>query len=1015
MKKILKRLATGFLAFATIVTALPTTAVHASETQYWTESAERAGYIEKVMNDGSIGSTFNEGIMKVEDETAYCVDINTNFKNGYKTRADASTRMSADQISDVALSLEYVKQYAQSHSELNYKQVYLLEQCVVWQRLSVHLGWQCDNVRASYDEIPKAIQDEVYAGAKAFASENKGRYECGGYIYSGEGQDIGQFWAKLAVGNATLKKTSSNASITEGNGLYSIAGATYGVYSDKDCTKQLATLTTDNSGNTDTVEVKAGTVYIKELSAPAGYKVDNTVYSLNVEAGKTATLNVSDTPKVTDTLIELFKIDMETQKDAPQGDASLEGAEFTWKFYAGHYTADNLPSEPTKTWVTKTIAEKDSDGTIHYVSRLSDKYKVSGDSFYTQDGKNVLPLGTLTIEETKAPDGYLLDGAYMQANGSKEQIKGMYLTQITEDGDIAVLSGSNQFSVSDKVIRGGAKIQKRDLETSDTKGQGSATLKDAEFEIISLNDNAVLVEGKLYSKNEVVKKILTDIEGVASTSADLLPYGKYRIEESKAPEGYLTDGAKPIEFEITEDGKIVDLTGTDTSIYNQVKRGDLEGVKIGAGTHQRLAGVPFRITSKTTGESHIIVTDDNGQFSTSSDWASHKHNTNAGKTSEDGIWFGTSEPDDSKGALIYDTYIIEELRCDSNKGFELIPPFEIVVSRNNVTVDLGTLTDEYEKEISIHTTATGKDGEKSIVAGKEVTIVDTVTLDGLEKGTKYQLKGWQMLKEENAELLIDGQRVESDYTFTADSEEMKIEIEYTFNASSLGGQNLVTFEELYDLSNEDEPVKVAEHKDIDDEGQTVLITERIISIHTTATSEDGKKEIEAGKDVTIIDTVTLDGLEIGTKYQLKGWQMIKDENAELIINGERVENDYTFTADSESMEVQIAFTFDASELGGKELVTFEELYDLSNPDEPTKVTEHKDIEDDGQTVTITEVPETPEEPTEPEQPTTPDTPTKTSDAPKTGDNTNIALFLGLLVLSGAGVAGTYFIKRRKRS
>ena len=144
-------------------------------------------------------------------------------------------------------------------------------------------------------------------------------------------------------------------------------------------------------------------------------------------------------------------------------------------------------------------------------------------------------------------------------------------------------------------------------------------------------------------------------------------------------------------------------------------------------------------------------------------------------------------------------------------------------------------------------------------------------------------------------------------------------------------------------------------RDIDDEGQTVLITERIISIHTTATSEDGKKEIEAGKDVTIIDTVTLDGLEIGTKYQLVGWQMIKDENAELIINGERVENDYTFTADSESMEVQIAFTFDASELGGKELVTFEELYDLSNPDEPTKVTEHKDIEDDGQTVTITEV------------------------------------------------------------
>ena len=557
MKGLIKRLCTGFLALATIATTLPTT-VHASEKQYWTESTERVGIIEKVMNDGSISSTFNEGYMRVEGETAYCIDINTDFKNGYKTRADASTRMSADQIADVALSLEYVKQYGASHKELNYKQVYLLEQCVVWQRLSVHLGWQCDNVRASYDEIPKAIQDEVYSGAKAFVKANKGRYDCGGYIYSGQGQELGQFWAKLAVGNATLKKTSDNSSITDGNGIYSIAGATYGVYADKECNNQLATLTTDESGNTETVEVRAGTLYIKELSAPAGYKVDKNVYSLKVEAGKTATLNVSDTPKATDTLIELFKIDMETQKHNAQGDAFLEGAEFTWKYYDGFYTKDNLPAEATRTWVTKTIAETDSEGAVHYVTRLADKYKVSGDSFYTQAGKNVLPLGTLTVEETKAPDGYLLDGTYMQADGSEEQIKGLYVTQIVEDGDLAILSGSNQYKVSDKVIRGGVKIQKRDLETGDTSGQGSATLKDAEFSITSLNDSPVLVEGKLYKKNEVVKKIRTGIDGIASTSADLLPHGKYRIEETEAPDGYLTDGVKPIDFSITENGKIVD-------------------------------------------------------------------------------------------------------------------------------------------------------------------------------------------------------------------------------------------------------------------------------------------------------------------------------------------------------------------------------------------------------------------------------------------------------------------------
>ncbi|MCR0570855.1 VaFE repeat-containing surface-anchored protein [[Clostridium] innocuum] len=1250
MKKKLKRLLTGMLTLATVFTALPASTVHASGTQYWTDAEEKAGYVEKVMNDGSIGSTFHEGIMKVEGEMAYCVDINTDFQSGYKTRSDASSRMSADQIADVALSLEYVKQYGASHTGLNHKQLYLLEQCVVWQRLSVHLGWQCDNVRASYDEISKAIQDEVYAGAKAFVKANKGRYECGGYIYTGNGQDIGQFWAKLNVGNAKLQKVSSNTSVTNDSDVYSLAGAVYGVYSDKNCQNVIATLTTDSNGNTEAIEVKAGTVFIKEQQAPAGFKLDKKVYPLTVEAGKTASLKVSDTPKVTETLIELFKIDLETGKANAQGNASLAGAEFTWNYYDGYYNKDNLPAEPTRTWTTQTLAEKDSDGTVHYVTRLADKYKVSGDNFYTQNGINCLPLGTLTVEETKAPTGYLLEGAYMQANGSTEQIKGMYVTQITEDGDLAVLSGSNQHSVSDKVIRGGVKvqkrdletkdatpqgsatlndteftitslnespvlvdgsfykkndvvktirtgadgiastasdllpygtyrideskspqgylatgvlsrefeitengkvvdltseessvhnqiirggvkiqkrdletkdtkpqggatlenteftitslsenpvlvdgklygkdevvktiytgvdgiastasdtlpygkyrideskapegyltagavtyefeitengkiidltgeqssaynqiirggvkIQKRDLETKDTKPQGGATLKDTEFTITSLNENAVLVGGKLFNKNEVVKTIHTGIDGIASTASDTLPYGKYRIDESKAPEGYLRIGAVSREFEIKENGKIVDLTGEQSSIYNQIKRGDIEGVKIGAGTHKRLADVPFKITSKTTGESHIVVTDKNGQFSTASNWASHKHNTNAGKTSEDGVWFGTSEPDDSKGALLYDTYEIEELRCASNKGFKLIPAFDIVVSRDRTVIDLGTLTDEYEKEISIHTTATSKGGEKSILAGKEVTIVDTVKLDGLVKGTKYQLKGWQMLKEENAELVIDGKRVESEYTFTADSEEMKIEIEYTFNASELGGKNLVTFEELYDLSNPKEPVKVAEHKDIEDDGQTVLITERIINIHTTATSKDGEKVIEAGKEVTIIDTVKLDGLEIGTKYQLKGWQMIKEENAELVIDGKRVENDYSFVADSETMEVQIVFTFDASKLGGKDLVTFEELYDLSNPDEPKKVTEHKDIEDKGQTVSVKEKPETPA-PEEPEKPSTPDTPVQKTDSPKTGDTTNIIALLALLGGSGIALAGTYFLKKRK--
>ena len=211
----------------------------------------------------------------------------------------------------------------------------------------------------------------------------------------------------------------------------------------------------------------------------------------------------------------------------------------------------------------------------------------------------------------------------------------------------------------------------------------------------------------------------------------------------------------------------------------------------------------------------------------------------------------------------------------------------------------------------------------------------------------------------------------------------------------------------YDLKNPEEPAKVAEHKDIEDEGQTVLITERKISIHTTATDKNGKKEIEAGKNLTIVDTVTLEGLEIGTKYKLSGWQMIKAENAKLIIDGKEVTNDYEFTADKEKMEVKIEFTFDGSSLSGKQLVTFEELYDITNPEEPKKVTEHKEINDEGQTVTIKEVPETP-------TPETPGTTTKTSNPPKTGDTANAILWIAILVLSAAGITGVRIWNKKKQ-
>lgn len=67
------------------------------------------------------------------------------------------------------------------------------------------------------------------------------------------------------------KKTTANEIVTNGNAMYTIAGATFGIFSDQNCSNQIGTLTTNENGETNEVEVTAGNVYIKELSAPKGY------------------------------------------------------------------------------------------------------------------------------------------------------------------------------------------------------------------------------------------------------------------------------------------------------------------------------------------------------------------------------------------------------------------------------------------------------------------------------------------------------------------------------------------------------------------------------------------------------------------------------------------------------------------------------------------------------------------------------------------------------------------------
>jgi len=272
----------------------------------------------------------------------------------------------------------------------------------------------------------------------------------------------------------------------------------------------------------------------------------------------------------------------------------------------------------------------------------------------------------------------------------------LYWTGIWKKQTVKINGTQKQQPINEQTIHGDVKIQFRDIETKDTKPQGGASFKNAAFAITSLNAKPILVEGKQFTKGQLVKVILSAENGIAATSKGCLPNGHYRLDEVIPPDGYLRDGVISCEFDIVKNGEIVDLTAADQCIYNQIKRGDLEGIIIKSGTYERLADVPFKITSKTTGESHMIITDQNGQFSTASDWISHCQNTNAGVSSEDGIWFGISKPNDSKGALPYDTYEIRELRCNANKKSNLIPAFHVAVSKDKTVINLGTLIDEYE-------------------------------------------------------------------------------------------------------------------------------------------------------------------------------------------------------------------------------------------------------------------------------------------------------------------------------
>ena len=570
-------------------------------------------------------------------------------------------------------------------------------------------------------------------------------------------------------------------------------------------------------------------------------------------------------------------------------------------------------------------------------------------------GEVVLTLTTDESGRAATADDALPYGEYIlheSATNESMLLTAPDQTVLVEDDGIIY-----EFTMADEVVRGGILIEKRDLESGLLTPLGGASLDGTLFEITNMSRNPVYVGGALYQPGEVCATIEVK-DGIAQTDARALPYGSYQMVETKPGEGYLHTDQTVRSFQIRKDGEVIEYRDGDAA-YNQVVRGDLQFVKVGEGGEAnmgRFANVAFKLTSQTTGESHILITDENGEVRTESSWNSHSQSTNGNDGVEDegawddhaGTWFGLTTEDwmvdvqDELCALPYDTYTLEELPCSANEGYELVSIPNITISRNNTMIELGTIDDQFEGVPEIGTTAT-VDGEHTAAPAGEVTITDTVEYKNLKVGETYKISGVLMDKSTGEPLLINEQQITAELEFTPTSSEGTVELTYTFDASALAGKSVVVFEDLY----QNESV-VASHADLYDEGQTVIFGQP--EIGTTATV-DGAKTVQSAEQITITDTVEYSGLTAGQEYTLRG-ELVFQATGEPVTNGETpITTEATFVAHGSEGTIDIPFTFDATGMEGQSVVVFETLFFGE-----TTIAEHRDLEDEGQTIAFTELP-----------------------------------------------------------
>ena len=641
--------------------------------------------------------------------------------------------------------------------------------------------------------------------------------------------------------------------------------------------------------------------------------------------------------------------------------------------------------------VVKGYIELQKASTCTNVSDNNKLYSLAGAEFsiYDASGKFVqklttnekgetgrsglLTAGTYTVKETKAPEGYYAaDDFTVTVNAG--QVTKKTVGDKPYNDPLAMLVGKFD---GEKTYNGAGNLP-----------QGSATLADAEFTVdyydtfdydnydelkkadieptrswtFKTNENG-------YSYFDANHFVFGDSFYYDETNTPTIPRGTIVVRETKAPTGYLKSNA--VSFQKIMEGSDISALRTYNAaeVPEQVYRSDFEFTKKAENGSEHLAGVPFKVTSLTTGESHIAVTDENGYFSSASSWNAHDANTNANDwalttdgtidssklNASAGFWFGNNtvagedgnattgdaiKADNSLGAMPFDTYSVEELRCTANEGYALVNT-TVTVSRNGASIDFGTLDDP---EPEIHTTAYDASDSDHYIGVGTVKVTDKVEYSHLVAGKTYTVTGEVHDAKTGDVLKVNGKTVTAEKTFTAEESHGSVTVDFSFDSYDLAGKTLVVYETLTDAKG----AKLAEHKDKDDVSQQVTVLTPKLS--TSAVSEaDNSKSVTAEDDATVTDYVRYTGLTAGQTYTLTGTLMNKSTKKAFVdADGNPVTATAEFTAEAESGTATVTFTFDASGIKtGTKLVAFETLSTNG-----IEIADHKDINDIDQTVTV---------------------------------------------------------------